>query len=118
MDVAGLLLELYGRIPPLARSVLDGVDLATLTEPPASGANPIAWLVWHAARVQDHHVAELLDADQTGSAVTGLAVSGSSRTRRIPATGMLRKMSRRSDQGGRRCFWSIWMQSAAALARC
>lgn len=64
MDVAGLLLELYGRIPPLARSVVDGVDLATLTEPPASGANPIAWLVWHAARVQDHHVAELLDADQ------------------------------------------------------
>jgi hypothetical protein len=48
----------------LARSVVDGVDLATLTEPPASEANPIAWLVWHAARVQDHHVAELLDADQ------------------------------------------------------
>lgn len=64
MDVASLLTELYGRIPPLARSVIDGADLATLTESPSPGANPIAWLVWHAARVQDHHVAEILDSDQ------------------------------------------------------
>jgi Protein of unknown function (DUF664). len=64
MDVASLLLELYGRIPPLARSVVDGVDLATLAESPSEGANTITWLVWHAARVQDHHVAELIDSDQ------------------------------------------------------
>ena len=64
MDVASLLVELYGRIPPLARSAVDGVDLLTLAESPSPGANPIAWLVWHATRVQDHHVAELIDADQ------------------------------------------------------
>ncbi len=64
MDVAALLLELYSRIPPLAGSVVDGVDLATLTEAPSPGANTIAWLVWHAARVQDDHVAEIIDADQ------------------------------------------------------
>jgi hypothetical protein len=64
MDVASLLLELYGRIPPLARNVVDGVDLVTLTESPSEGANTIAWLVWHSARVQDHHVAELIDSDQ------------------------------------------------------
>jgi GNAT superfamily N-acetyltransferase len=64
MDVASLLLELYGRIPPLAHSAVDGVDLVTLTKSPSPGANTIAWLVWHAARVQDHHVAELIDADQ------------------------------------------------------
>ena len=40
------------------------MDLDQLTEPPAPGSNPIAWLVWHLARVQDHHVAELLDDDQ------------------------------------------------------
>ena len=28
------------------------------------GANPIGWLVWHLTRVQDSHVAELLDAEQ------------------------------------------------------
>ena len=64
MDVAALLLELYGRVPPLAREAVDGVDVADLTKSPAPGTNPIAWLVWHAARVQDHHVSELLDAEQ------------------------------------------------------
>lgn len=64
MDVASLLLELYGRIPPLARRAIDGVTLDQLTERPAADANTIAWLVWHLARVQDSHIAELLDADQ------------------------------------------------------
>ena len=64
MDVASLLLELYGRIPPLARGAVDGVDRDRLTERPTSGANTMAWLVWHVARVQDDHVAELIDADQ------------------------------------------------------
>ena len=64
VDIASLLLELYGRIPPLAVSVVDGVALDRLIEPPAPGTNPIAWLVWHSARVQDHHVAELVDAEQ------------------------------------------------------
>jgi hypothetical protein len=64
MDVAALLLELYGRIPPLARSAVEGVEPDRLTQPPSPGANTIAWLVWHLARVQDHHVAELLDAEQ------------------------------------------------------
>ena len=64
MDVTSLLLELYGRIPPLARDVVEGLDVARLREPPSPGANPIAWLVWHLTRVQDHHVAELLEERQ------------------------------------------------------
>jgi hypothetical protein len=64
MDVAPLLLELYDRIPPLARRAVDGVEPDRLTEPPSPGANTIAWLVWHLARVQDHHVAELIGSDQ------------------------------------------------------
>ena len=64
MDVSALLLELYGRIPPLARHAVDGLDLERLTEAPAAAANHIAWLVWHLARVQDHHVAEILGTDQ------------------------------------------------------
>jgi hypothetical protein len=64
MDVSGLLLELYGRIPPLAQHAVQGLDVDQLTRPPATGANPIAWLVWHAARVQDDHIAELLDVEQ------------------------------------------------------
>jgi hypothetical protein len=64
MDVAALLIEIYGRIPPLARDAGGGADLTVLTASPTPGANTIAWLVWHSARVQDHHVAELIDADQ------------------------------------------------------
>ncbi len=64
MDVASLLLELYGRIPPLARQAVDGVDLDRLTTPPSPGANPIAWLVWHLSRIQDDHVADLLGSEQ------------------------------------------------------
>ena len=64
MDVGGLLVELYGRVPPLVGSIVDGLDRRQLTGGPASGANPIGWLVWHLARVQDHHVAELLGEDQ------------------------------------------------------
>lgn len=64
MDVAGVFLELYGRIPPLARQAVEGVELDRLTSPPSPGTNPIAWLVWHLSRVQDHHVSELLETDQ------------------------------------------------------
>jgi hypothetical protein len=64
MDVPSLLLELYGRIPPLARYAVDGVELARLTESPSPGTNHIAWLVWHLTRVEDHHVSELLETDQ------------------------------------------------------
>jgi hypothetical protein len=64
MDVAALLLELYGRIPPLARDAVDGLDTARLTATVTPGSNHIAWLVWHLARVQDHHISEILEVDQ------------------------------------------------------
>ena len=64
MDVAGLLLELYGRIPPLAHQAVDGLSLDELMHRPTADANPVAWLVWHLARVEDLHIAELLEADQ------------------------------------------------------
>lgn len=64
MDVPALLLEIYGRIPPLAEEAVDGLTADQLATPPAPGANTIAWLVWHLTRVQDHHVAELLGTDQ------------------------------------------------------
>lgn len=64
MDASALLIELYGRIPPLARQAVADLDPDQLTLAPGDGANPIGWLIWHSARVQDHHTAELLDADQ------------------------------------------------------
>jgi hypothetical protein len=64
MDVAALLLDLYGRVPPVARHAVRGLDADQLVESPSPGTNHIAWLIWHLARVQDSHVAELLESDQ------------------------------------------------------
>lgn len=64
MDVAELMLELYGRIPPLAAQAVDGLDATQLRERVTPDANPIAWLVWHTGRVQDHHIAEVIEAEQ------------------------------------------------------
>ena len=64
MDVAALLIELYGRVPPLAREAIDGLSAEQLVEPPGPGANTVAWLIWHLARVQDDHVAEVAGTEQ------------------------------------------------------
>jgi uncharacterized damage-inducible protein DinB len=64
VDVSEVLLDGYGRLPDLVRSAVDGLAPEQLRWAPSPGANTIAWLVWHLTRVQDHHVAHLLDADQ------------------------------------------------------
>jgi uncharacterized damage-inducible protein DinB len=64
MDIAALLDELFGRIAEHVHEAVDGLDAATLVATPAPGTNSIGWLVWHLTRVQDHHVAELLEEPQ------------------------------------------------------
>jgi uncharacterized damage-inducible protein DinB len=64
MEVAPLLLDLFGRIPPLAAAAVEGLDAEELRWAPEPGANTIGWLVWHLARVEDHHISELLGAEQ------------------------------------------------------
>ena len=64
MDIAALLVECYGRIPPLAEGAVEGLTPAELVTPVDPGANPVGWLVWHAARVQDHHLAEVMGTEQ------------------------------------------------------
>ncbi|MEZ5239801.1 MAG: DinB family protein [Microthrixaceae bacterium] len=64
MDVAAVYGELYGRIPPLAGAAVEGLDEAALARTPAGAENSIGWLVWHCARLQDHHISELLGSDQ------------------------------------------------------
>ncbi len=64
MDIGPFLLELYGRIPPLADDAVGGLTAEQLAWIPAPGTNSAGWLVWHLARVLDHHVAELVDEPQ------------------------------------------------------
>jgi hypothetical protein len=64
MDVAALLLDLYGRVPPLASDAVGGLTTEQLTRAPASGTNPIGWLIWHIARLQDLEMSHRLGLDQ------------------------------------------------------
>ncbi|HEX4868003.1 MAG TPA: DUF664 domain-containing protein [Acidimicrobiales bacterium] len=64
MDVNDLLTEEFGRLPDLIHQAVADLDADQLATPPGPGANTVAWLIWHLTRIQDHHVSELLDAEQ------------------------------------------------------
>lgn len=64
MDVRDLLLEAYGRVPDHCRAAVEGLTPEQLCQRPTPDANPIGWLVWHLARVEDGHIAELIPAEQ------------------------------------------------------
>jgi hypothetical protein len=64
MEIREVLVELYDRIPAHVREAVDGLAPEQLRLEPEDGSNPIGWLIWHLARVQDDHVADLLDTDQ------------------------------------------------------
>ena len=78
MDVTPVLMDLFGRIPPLVDAAVAGLDVDQLHWRPGPDANPIGWLVWHLTRVQDHHVAELGGEDQlwvTGEWAAGFGLA-------------------------------------------
>ena len=64
VDLAG---ELIGNVRTSANRVLDDLPAAALTWRVDPTANTIAWLIWHLARVEDDHVADLAGADQVWS---------------------------------------------------
>ena len=69
MTPAELLSEAFQRIVDGGTAVVDGLDPDQLGSRPGPEANSVAWLVWHLARVQDDHVAEVAGLEQvwTGS---------------------------------------------------
>jgi hypothetical protein len=64
MDSKDVLIELFGRISGHVLGAVDGLTPDQLLEVVEPGTNPIGWLLWHLARVQDDHVAEILDEQQ------------------------------------------------------
>jgi hypothetical protein len=64
MDVGEVLSDAFDRLPALVRSAVHGLTPEQLSWVPAEGANSVGWLVWHLARIQDDHIAEILAQDQ------------------------------------------------------
>ena len=64
MTPAQLLTDAFGRIAEGGAAVVDGLDEDQLAHRPGPDANPIGWLVWHLARVQDDHVADVAGIEQ------------------------------------------------------
>jgi hypothetical protein len=61
-------IEVFGRIAEHVHGVVEGLSADDLAWSPSPGANSIGWLVWHLTRVQDDHIADLLDAEQLWTA--------------------------------------------------
>lgn len=64
MTPADLLTDAFDRILQTASDAVDGLTVEQLTYAPGSDANSIGWLVWHLARVQDDHVADVAGTEQ------------------------------------------------------
>ncbi len=70
MDTRELLTDHAERVRELYAAARADLDLATAHQRPTAegssgrGGNPIVWLLWHTARVQDDHVAGLAGTDQ------------------------------------------------------
>jgi DinB family protein len=68
MRTADLLLDAFDRIAELGRSVVDGLTTDQLGTRLEGRANPIGWLVWHVARVQDDHISDVAGTEQVWTA--------------------------------------------------
>jgi uncharacterized damage-inducible protein DinB len=65
---AELLTEAFERVLETATAAVDGLTDDQLTHRPGPDANSIAWLVWHLARVQDDHIADVAGTEQVWTA--------------------------------------------------
>jgi hypothetical protein len=68
MKLAEVLVDGFGRIREVVHESVTGLGPAELTTSPAPEANTIAWLIWHLTRVQDDHVADLMETEQIWTA--------------------------------------------------
>lgn len=59
-----LLLDGFDRVHELVPAVVEGLSPQELSRRPDEAANPIGWLLWHLARVEDSHLADLHGSEQ------------------------------------------------------
>ncbi len=64
MTANDILIDGFARVKQGVHEVVHGLGSAQLAQRPGPEANSIAWLVWHLARIQDDHIAGLMDSEQ------------------------------------------------------
>ncbi|WP_406691026.1 DinB family protein [Saccharopolyspora sp. ID03-671] len=64
MTSADVLVDAFSRVQEAVHEAVDGLDEEQLAHRIDDGANSIAWLVWHLARVQDDHIADVAEIEQ------------------------------------------------------
>ncbi len=64
MESRDLLVDAFGRIREVVHGAVHGLGLEELTFRPDPNANSIAWLIWHATRIQDDHVSGVAGVEQ------------------------------------------------------
>ncbi|MBZ5738115.1 mycothiol transferase [Nocardioides mangrovi] len=64
MTPADVFIDFFERILENGEAAVDGLTDDQLAHRPTPDANSVAWLVWHAARVQDAQVAHLAGSDE------------------------------------------------------
>ena len=64
MEWNELLADGYGRVLEFMESVLNGLTEDDLNWQPRPDCNSIGWLAWHLTRLQDDHIASLIEEEQ------------------------------------------------------
>lgn len=64
MEPNDLLVELFDRVSEHVYDVTSDLEEKALLTSPEPASNPIGWLVWHLARIEDQHFTEILETDQ------------------------------------------------------
>lgn len=64
MTGSGLLTDAFGRVAESVHRTVKGLDAQMLMARVDPDANSIAWLIWHLTRIQDDHIADILETDQ------------------------------------------------------
>ncbi|ACU74164.1 putative chorismate synthase [Catenulispora acidiphila DSM 44928] len=59
-----LLVDAFGRVHESVHAAVAGLTLEQLHRRLDGDANPVGWLIWHLARVQDDHVADVAGLEQ------------------------------------------------------
>lgn len=68
MKSADLLADAFERVREAVHAAVEGLTPDDLAVRLDSGANSVAWLVWHLTRVQDDHVSDAAGTDQVWTA--------------------------------------------------